>query len=152
MAGVESQTRSRIPGQRDSSASITSPTVVADSSTRLAEPGNRFTRAVGRVTTTGDSLALNDQRLHRIDRGQVLGDAAPAVALVGAGEQRARIRAEVDPGRIEPIGGHDLAQHTEERVFLGQTLPQRLPLVAAVPSPPHGGLPVGYVPARRVTI
>jgi hypothetical protein len=52
MRGVESHSRSRIPGQQASRASKASLTVAADNSTRWTEPGNRLTSAAGSVTTT----------------------------------------------------------------------------------------------------
>ena len=103
-AGVESQSRSRIPGQRASSPSIISATVAASSSTRRTEPGkqvdeharqahhDRQRRAPWRVRTApcGDrsQASTTSVSTEEIDR-QVLGDRRPAVALVGAGEQRA---------------------------------------------------------------
>src|SRR6185437_1258437 len=118
MAGVESQSRSRIPGQRAFNASIASPTQTADTSTCRAEPGNSFTSDAGSVTTT-DGLAVDNQRLHGTDGRQMLGDAVPAVALVGAGVQRAGAGAEIDARRFQPVGRHRLAQHAEEGVALG---------------------------------
>ena len=121
-AGVELQSRSRMPGQRASSSRIISSTVAADISTERSEPGNRSTRTPGSLTVTAFApvvrcglrfachrrSALDDQRLDRRDRRQMLGDRRPAVALVGAGEERAGAGAEIDAGRLQPVGRHRL--------------------------------------------
>ena len=70
---------------------------------------------------------LQDKRLHRKDRRQVLGDLAKAFAFVAACEERAGARAEIDAGRIEPIGRHRLAQYREVGVRLWQAPAHRLP-------------------------
>src|SRR5580704_16022006 len=82
----------------------------------------------------------------------MLGDAGPAVALVGTGVKRARSRAEVDAGRFQLIGGHGLAQDAEERIGLRQALPMGAPGLAAVSRSPHRRLGVGHVTASGVTI
>src|SRR5690349_10433569 len=133
IAGVESQRRSRIPGQRAFNASIASPTHAAGTSTRRAASGNNFTSAAGSVTAT--RLSVDNQRLHRTYRRQMLGDAVPAVALIGAGVQRAGAGAEIDPGGLQPIGRHRLTQHAEEGVLLRQTVAQRPPAFSAVTRP-----------------
>src|SRR6185437_6071863 len=83
---------------------------------------------------------------------QVLRDAAPAIALVGAGEEGAAAGPEIDACRRQPVGRHRLAQHAEEGILLRQPLAQRLPAGAAVAGPPYRGLALGDVAARRIAV
>src|SRR5690606_18661183 len=97
-------------------------------------------------------LGLNNERLDRMDRRQVLRDASPAVALIGACIQRAGIGAKVNAGPLKAVSGHGLPQHTEKRVGLRQAFAQVLPRVAAVACPPDCGLRVGYEASCNVAV
>ena len=58
IAGVESQSRSRMPGQRCVELAIISSTVETDISTERVEPGKRSTRTPGSLTVTAAFAAL----------------------------------------------------------------------------------------------
>src|SRR5690606_10217819 len=85
-------------------------------------------------------------------RRQVLCDAAPALALVARREQRAAGCAEIDACGLEPVGCHCLSQHTEEGVFLRQSLAQVFPSATAIAGAPDGGLGVRHEAAVNVTV
>src|ERR671910_2569831 len=151
MAGVESQRRSRMPGQRASSASIISCTVPTDSFTVRSAVGKRLVKRTGSRTKTGAGTgeaafvmasscplsSLDHERFDRGDHGQVLGDAGPAVTFVGADVERPGPCPKIHPRRIETVGGECLAQHSEEGVLLGQALPLIAPGPTCIPCPPH---------------
>ena len=57
-------------------------------------------------------LGSGDQRhLDRLNPRQPLGDRPPVGAAIGRGIERAAGGAEVDPGRLQHVGSHPLAQH-----------------------------------------
>src|SRR3954451_23777469 len=69
--------------------------------------------------------------LDRENRRQVARRLVPLVALVGRDEDRATLRAEVDPDRVEAVEAHALALHRRTRL-LRQAAAQELPRGAAV--------------------
>ena len=77
------------------------------------------------------SSALRNQRhLNRLNSRQSFHDGRPMSAAILRGIQRAAGGAEVDPGRLQHVGGHPLAQHVV--LPLGQTVDRRCPALAAV--------------------
>ena len=85
-------------------------------------------------------------------RWPLLADGGPGFAVVGAAEQGAGVGAGVDPCGVQPIGGHRLAQHAEERVFLRQALAHCLPFGAAVAGAVNGGFAVRHIAAGGVAV
>src|SRR4051794_17664894 len=69
--------------------------------------------------------------LDREDRRQVARGLDPLVALVGRDEDRAALRAQVDPGRVEAVEAHALA-HDRGPGLLRQAAAEELPRVAPV--------------------
>jgi hypothetical protein len=60
----------------------------------------------------GGAAALADDRnLDGLDAARPLSDRRPVRAAVRRGKERASRCAEVDPSRVEDIGGHPFAQH-----------------------------------------
>src|SRR6185437_9681626 len=152
MRGVESQRRSRNPGQRASSPSIASPTVAAASSTRRGQPGKSRSSSGGRWTATAGVSGIDDQRLDRRDAREILRDHLPALAFIGAREECAAAGAEIDAGGLERIARHRLAEHADIGMLLWQALAQRDPALPAVAGAPHRRLRVRHIAAGDVAI
>ena len=69
-----------------------------------------------------------------------------------AGEHRAGVRAEVDPGGLAPVAAHPLTEHREEARLLGQAGPQRLPRRTGVARAPHRRGGIRRVPTLGVAV
>src|SRR4051794_16839030 len=135
IAGPLSTSRLRNPGVRSSSRSIASATLRASTSVERLVPGMRLTSDRGRMTVTA-TPSVDLDGLDAPDRRQVVGDPAPALALVRRAIQLPGARAEVDPGRIAAIDGQRLAEDADIGGLLGQPVRLPLPAVAAVARPP----------------
>src|SRR6266550_6724978 len=134
--GPASMSRLRIPGVCSSRRSIASATVAASTSVERWVPGISDTRERGRITVAIGGASVESHGLDAPDRRQVLGEAGPALALVGRAIQLARARPEEDPNRIEPIDRQRLAVHTDECVLLREAVAVALPAVGPIACPP----------------
>src|SRR5947208_12667250 len=137
--GPSPTSRSRSPGHRASRESIAASTVGASTATRRGRPGKSGVNVPGSLTS---ATSVEHGHVDRGDRGQVARDLAPRLALVRAGEDLARARAEVDAGGVVRVHRHRLPQDAEVRVRLRQPLPQVLPARAAVTRAPDCRLAV----------
>src|SRR3954469_14068290 len=137
--GPSATRRARRPGQRCSSSSMAPSTFAASTSTWRVSPGKSGVRVPGRRRS---ATSVEHCHVDRRDRGQIVRDLAPRLALVRAGEDLARARAEVDAGGVVRVHRHRLAQDAEVRVRLRQPLPHVLPARAAVARAPDGRLAV----------
>src|SRR5579862_5762978 len=143
--GPGSQRRSRRPGQRRSSWSIASSTVAASISTWRGRSWNSGVSVLG---SERSAISVDLRDLDRPDRRQVAGDLRPRVALVGAREELAGARAEVEAGLVGAIERQRRAEDAEVRVILRQTVREALPALAGVAGAPDGSFAVGH--AARV--
>src|SRR3954451_15766230 len=111
--GPSATSPARSPGHRASSESIAASTVGASTSTRRGSPGKSGVSVPGSLTS---ATSIEDGHVYRGDRGQIVCDLAPRLALVSAGEDLTRARAEVDARGVVLVDRHPLAQHSEIRV------------------------------------
>src|SRR5581483_5602604 len=101
----------------------------------------------GTRTSAISVLLVDDRDVDGGDRRQVARDLRPRLALVGAREDLAGARAEVDAGDVVRVHRHPLPENAEVRVHLRQPVPQRLPARAGVARAPDGRLAVVHRPA-----
>ena len=139
-----------MPGQRASRASMPAPRSRPDLHLALGA-GEQLDQGRGQADPDR-AQASHHQGLDREDGRQVLRDAGPALALVGAGEQAAGVGAEIDPGRLQRVGRHRLAQHGEVGVPLRQAVAQVPPAPPGVPGAPDRGAGLGRVAAGRIAV
>src|SRR2546423_9015572 len=140
-AGPSATRRSRRPGQRPSRSAMAPSTVAASTSTWRVNPGKRGVSVPGR-RTSATAPSVEDGNVHRRDRGEVVRDLAPGVALVGAREHLARARAEVDARDVVRVDRHPLPQNADARILLRKSPARVLPARAAVAGAPDVGLAV----------
>src|SRR6476659_10759582 len=127
--GPSATSRSRRPGQYDSSRSIASIAVVASTSTCRVRPGKSGVSVPGRRTSV---TSVQHGHVDRGDPGEIAGDLVPRIALVRAREHLAGARAEVEAGDVVRVDYHRLPEHAEVGVLLREPLPHRLPTRAGV--------------------
>src|SRR6476646_10964067 len=115
--GPSATSRSRRPGQSDSSRSIASSTVEASTSTCRDSPGKSGVSVPGRRTSV---TSVEHHDVDRGDPGQVARDLVPRLALVRAREDLTGARAEVETWDVVRVDDHRLPEHADVRILLWQ--------------------------------